>query len=243
VSAFIDENRKRFGVEPICETLGVSASAYYRRATGARSARSVEDDRLLERIREVHERNYQAYGSWRMWRALRRAGEEVGRGRAERLMRRNRIRGAKRCGKPWRTTSPDPEAFAAARSRPARLHGDRSRRALVRGLHLPSLLGRRRLLSLQPIRDLRGRGARGVVRAELGLRGAVIYRKLSLGSQSDRGERSVERLLSASVTCRLRQRSLFAYLTEVITAHARGDPKPALSGHPQRAERLRRPSL
>ena len=39
--------------------------------------------------------------------------------------------------------------------------------------------------------------------AERGLRGAVIYRKLSLGSQSDQGERTIERLLSASVTCRL----------------------------------------
>ena len=41
--------------------------------------------------------------------------------------------------------------------------------------------------------------------AERGLRGAVIYRKLSLGSQSDQGERTIERLLSASVTCRLRK--------------------------------------
>jgi transposase len=65
--------------------------------------------------------------------------------------------------------------------------------------------------------------------AERGLRGAVIYRKLSLGTQSDHGERSVERLLSASITCRLRQQSLFAYLTDVITAHARSDPIPALS--------------
>jgi len=65
--------------------------------------------------------------------------------------------------------------------------------------------------------------------AERGLRGAVIYRKLSLGTQSDRGERSVERLLSASITCRLRRQSLFAYLTEVVTAHARGDPIPALN--------------
>ena len=40
--------------------------------------------------------------------------------------------------------------------------------------------------------------------AERGLRGAVIYRKLSLGTQSERGERSLERLLSASITCRLR---------------------------------------
>jgi transposase len=65
--------------------------------------------------------------------------------------------------------------------------------------------------------------------AERGLRGAVIYRKLSLGSQSERGERSTERLLSASITCRLRKQSLFPYLTQVITAHARGDPIPALS--------------
>jgi transposase len=46
--------------------------------------------------------------------------------------------------------------------------------------------------------------------AERALRGAVIYRKLSLGSQSEHGERHIERLLSASTTCRFQQRSLFA---------------------------------
>ena len=65
--------------------------------------------------------------------------------------------------------------------------------------------------------------------AERGLRGAVIYRKLSLGSQSDRGERTIERLLSASITCRLQRRSLFAYLADVLTAKARGDPIPLLT--------------
>jgi transposase len=64
---------------------------------------------------------------------------------------------------------------------------------------------------------------------ERGLRGAVIYRKLSLGSQSDQGERTIERLLSASVTCRLQRRSLFAYLAGVLTATIRGDPIPALA--------------
>ena len=43
--------------------------------------------------------------------------------------------------------------------------------------------------------------------AERGLGGAVIYRKLSLGSQSDQGERTIERLLSAYVTCLLQRRS------------------------------------
>ncbi len=65
--------------------------------------------------------------------------------------------------------------------------------------------------------------------AERGLRGAVIYRKLSLGSQSDQGERTIERLLSASITCRLQRRSLFAYLTDVLTANIRGDPIPPLT--------------
>jgi len=65
--------------------------------------------------------------------------------------------------------------------------------------------------------------------AERGLRGAVIYRKLSLGSQSDQGERTIERLLSASLTCRLQERSLFAYLTDVLSASIRGDPIPLLA--------------
>jgi transposase len=65
--------------------------------------------------------------------------------------------------------------------------------------------------------------------AERGLRGAVIYRKLSLGSQSEQGERTIERLLSASVSCRLQRRSLFAYLTDVLNARTRGDPIPALA--------------
>ncbi|MFN2469687.1 MAG: transposase, partial [Gaiellaceae bacterium] len=64
---------------------------------------------------------------------------------------------------------------------------------------------------------------------ERGLRGAVIYRKLSLGSQSERGEGTIERLLSASVTYRLRKQSLFAYLSDVLTASIRADPIPALA--------------
>jgi transposase len=65
--------------------------------------------------------------------------------------------------------------------------------------------------------------------AERALRGPVIYRKLSHGTQSDDGERFIERALSASVTCRLQGRSLFTYLRELLTAHARGDPVPLLS--------------
>ena len=65
--------------------------------------------------------------------------------------------------------------------------------------------------------------------AERGLRSAVIYRKLSLGTQSEGGERRIERLLSAHTTCRRQRRSSFAYPTDAITTHAHGDPVPLLT--------------
>jgi putative transposase len=110
VSAFIDQHRECFGVEPICRTLGVSASAYHERARGRRSARDVEDERLLEVIRTTHKANYEAYGYRRTWKALARAGERAPRCRVQRLMRAHGIQGAKRRGKPGRTTKPDPSA-------------------------------------------------------------------------------------------------------------------------------------
>jgi putative transposase len=110
VSAFIDAYRERFGVEFICQTIGVSASAYYQRASGERSARTVEDERLLAIIRAVHAANYEAYGYRRTWKALLRAGERVPRCQVQRLMREHAIQGAKRRGRPWRTTIPDPAA-------------------------------------------------------------------------------------------------------------------------------------
>ena len=111
MSSYIEEHRERFGVEPICKTLEVSASAYYQRAKGERSARSLEDERLTQLIAEIHEANYCAYGYRRMWIALGRAGEDAGRGRVARLMREAGIQGAKRRGRPWRTTTPDPTAL------------------------------------------------------------------------------------------------------------------------------------
>jgi putative transposase len=110
VSAFIEERRADFGVEPICRALGVSASAFYARASGKRSARRLEDERLLGVIRVEHARNWSAYGYRRMWKHLRRLGESAPRCQIQRLMRDAGIRGAKRRGKPWRTTKPDPHA-------------------------------------------------------------------------------------------------------------------------------------
>ncbi|MGN6169760.1 MAG: IS66 family transposase [Solirubrobacteraceae bacterium] len=65
--------------------------------------------------------------------------------------------------------------------------------------------------------------------AERALRGPVIHRKISGGTRSHNGERFAERAHSAATTCRQQRRSLFEFLTELITAHARGDPLPALT--------------
>ncbi|MCA1681240.1 MAG: IS3 family transposase, partial [Actinobacteria bacterium] len=110
MSAYIEEHRGAFGVEPICETLDVSASAYYQRRQGERSARQVNDERLLQLIEQTHAENYCAYGYRRMWKALQRAGERVGRDHVKRLMRAAGIQGAKRRGRLWRTTKADPGA-------------------------------------------------------------------------------------------------------------------------------------
>ncbi len=110
MTAFIDQNRGRFGVEPICETLDVSASAYYQRKTGERSARACEDERLTGRIREVHEDNYECYGYRRVHAQLVREGEHAGRDQVARLMRSGGVQGAKRRGKQWKTTIVDPTA-------------------------------------------------------------------------------------------------------------------------------------
>ena len=107
-------HRDRFGVEPICRTLDVSASAYRQRATGERSARRVEDERLTGWIREVHEANYECYGYRRLHAQLVREGETAGRDQIARLMHQAGVQGAKRRGKPWRTTTADPEAQRAS---------------------------------------------------------------------------------------------------------------------------------
>ena len=65
--------------------------------------------------------------------------------------------------------------------------------------------------------------------AERALRSPVIHRKLSHGTRTDDGERLAERALSVAATCRQQHRSLFQFLTELLTAHSRGDPLPALT--------------
>jgi len=58
--------------------------------------------------------------------------------------------------------------------------------------------------------------------AERAIRGAVIWRKTSLGTQSERGSRYVERMLTCAATLRAHGRNLMDYLHQVCASHPRG---------------------
>jgi transposase len=60
--------------------------------------------------------------------------------------------------------------------------------------------------------------------AEQALRHAVIWRKLSFGTQSASGSRFVERLLSVIETCRRQCRNVFSWLVEAVQAQLKQQP-------------------
>ena len=64
--------------------------------------------------------------------------------------------------------------------------------------------------------------------AERALRHAVIWRKLSFGTQSAAGSRFVERMLTVIETCRRAGRNVFAWLTEAVGSHFRREASPSL---------------
>jgi len=63
---------------------------------------------------------------------------------------------------------------------------------------------------------------------ERSLRHAVIWRKLSFGTQSVRGSRFVETLLTTIETCRQQRRNAFAFITAAIQSHLAHQPSPSL---------------
>jgi transposase len=65
--------------------------------------------------------------------------------------------------------------------------------------------------------------------AEQALRHAVIWRKLSFGTQSASGSRFVERLLTVIETCRRQHRDVFSWLVTTVQAHHTGHQVPSLS--------------
>jgi putative transposase len=124
VTAFIEEHRGQFGVEPMCKMLQIAQSTYYERRAIARdpdraSARAKSDSALSTKIDTAWQDNRKLYGARKIWHVLLRDNEEVaplsrfarkplpGNGcTVERLMRQLGLKGVLR-GKKVITTQPD----------------------------------------------------------------------------------------------------------------------------------------
>ena len=109
--AFINEHRDIYGVEPICKVLPIAPSTYRLHAARQRDPsllpdRTRRDLVLMEEIKRVFETNYSVYGARKVWRQLRREGQDMARCTVERLMRDLGLAGAIR-GKPVKTTVSD----------------------------------------------------------------------------------------------------------------------------------------
>lgn len=109
MTRYIDQNRDRYGVEPICEVLPIAPSTYHEARRRPPSARAIRDEELKVKIARVHEANYGVYGARKVWRQLHREGTPVARCTVERLMRELALQVVRR-GKTRRTTTPDEAA-------------------------------------------------------------------------------------------------------------------------------------
>ena len=111
MTAFVDEHRDVYGVEPICAQLPIASSTYHeqktRQADPSRLPARVQRDAVLcNEIQRVWDENRRVYGARKVWRQLEREGFLVARCTVERLMQRLGIAGVVR-GKKYRTTIPD----------------------------------------------------------------------------------------------------------------------------------------
>ena len=64
--------------------------------------------------------------------------------------------------------------------------------------------------------------------AERTVRKWVIWRKTSFGTQTEKGNEFIERILTVVATCRRQNRKVFDYLLTAMTEHLHGKPAPSL---------------
>jgi transposase len=64
--------------------------------------------------------------------------------------------------------------------------------------------------------------------AERGLRGGVLWRRISQGSRTEAGSLFVQRIMTAAANCRRQARNLLPFLAESLLAHRQGIPTPSL---------------
>ncbi|MDD5361382.1 MAG: IS3 family transposase [Ignavibacteria bacterium] len=86
------KNNPEYSIGLICRTLDISRSAYYRYGSGKyQSERSIENARLLERIRTIYLKSKCRYGSPRITTQLRAEGVNAGKNRVARIIKLSSI--------------------------------------------------------------------------------------------------------------------------------------------------------
>jgi putative transposase len=115
---FIDREKERFGVEPICRVLTaqdckIAPSTYYARKKRPPSVRALRDQVWMPILMAIFVTDYRVYGAHKLWKAARREGHDIGRDQVARLMRQMGIRGVTR-ERTVRTTVRDDTAPRAA---------------------------------------------------------------------------------------------------------------------------------
>ena len=102
---YIDSRKGQWGVEPICRVLQFAPSTYYATRVRPPSARQVTDAALKPEIARVHESNCDGvYGAKKIWKQLNREDIAVAHCTVRRLMKDERLSGARR-GRQFKLTT------------------------------------------------------------------------------------------------------------------------------------------
>ncbi|MDR3491950.1 MAG: IS3 family transposase [Gammaproteobacteria bacterium] len=108
----MNNHKNEFSIEKMSKVFNISRSGYYQFIQAEPSKRSLEDERLLGKIRVIHKESRQTYGSPRIHAELRSQGETCSRKRVARLMKKSGIE-AKMKKRFKVTTKANPKAKAA----------------------------------------------------------------------------------------------------------------------------------
>lgn len=83
-------------IRTACRVLKISRSGYYAWRRHKPSARDEANNRLVKQIEDLHVATRQAYGTERMWQALKQSGVDCGRHRVQRLRQAHGIKSLRR---------------------------------------------------------------------------------------------------------------------------------------------------
>ena len=84
---FVQAHQQEFRLTRMCRVLQVSRSGFYAWQRRETSARTQANQRLIARMRVLHQQTREAYGARKMWQLLTREGLVCGRHRVARLRR------------------------------------------------------------------------------------------------------------------------------------------------------------